>query len=422
MKRLIFTLSLVLLLAFSTVVAFAQDEIKLNIDSSKVEFNSESGFPFIDENYRTQVPFRATLEKFGAKVDWDNEIGAAVATKGDITVKVPVGEKYILKNGEKIATDTVAINKGNRVYLPIRPVLEAFGSDVQWDSELMTVVIATQPVDAKKLLMDAYAKSSAWKNYDGKITMDMLMSIPDESGVLQPMKMNMKMDMTTFTNPQKVKLTANMEAEFQGDKINQPAMNMYVTADKSKFVTYMGMYNTDGTLTWTKSTIDDESLTNLINYDVKANLEITEKYTKDVKFFGKYNDNSGKTLLRIQSTLSGEIYSELLGTYLEQLASSTNTQDVMTSEMLKNMGDFRFIIYIDEKSGEIVKYEMDLGSIYSSMFSNMTESESMPKELIESLKNIKAKMVMEVININKAKDFEIPKEALNASEASTVLQ
>ena len=94
----------------------------------------------------------------------------------------------------------------------------------------------------------------------------------------------------------------------------------------------------------------------------------------------------------------------------------------MTSEMLKNMGDFRFIIYIDEKSGEIVKYEMDLGSIYSSMFSNMTESESMPKELIESLKNIKAKMVMEVININKAKDFEIPKEALNASEASTVLQ
>ena len=286
----------------------------------------------------------------------------------------------------------------------------------------MTVVIATQPVDAKKLLMDAYAKSSAWKNYDGKITMDMLMSIPDESGILQPMKMNMKMDMTTFTNPQKVKLTANMEAEFQGDKINQPAMNMYVTADKSKFVTYMGMYNTDGTLTWTKSTIDDESLTNLINYDVKANLEITEKYTKDVKFFGKYNDNSGKTLLRIQSTLSGEIYSELLGTYLEQLASSTNTQDVMTSEMLKNMGDFRFIIYIDEKSGEIVKYEMDLGSIYSSMFSNMTESESMPKELIESLKNIKAKMVMEVININKAKDFEIPKEALNASEASTVLQ
>jgi uncharacterized protein YxeA len=101
MKKIIFTITLVLLLVMSSVVAFAQEEIIVAVDSNKVEFNSESGAPFIDQNNRTQVPFRATLEKFGATIDWNNDTRVAIATKGDITVEVPVDQNYILKNGEK---------------------------------------------------------------------------------------------------------------------------------------------------------------------------------------------------------------------------------------------------------------------------------------------------------------------------------
>ncbi|MFA6983575.1 MAG: stalk domain-containing protein, partial [Sedimentibacter sp.] len=72
MKKVLFILSLVLLLALSSVSAFA-DDVVINIDSTKVEFNEELGFPFVDENDRTQVPFRATLEKYGAKVEWNNK-------------------------------------------------------------------------------------------------------------------------------------------------------------------------------------------------------------------------------------------------------------------------------------------------------------------------------------------------------------
>lgn len=420
MKKIIFTISLVLILSLSSVVAFAQDEIIVNIDSNKVEFNSEIGSPFIDANYRTQVPFRVTLEKFGAKVDWNKETNSAVAVKGDVTVQVPIGEKYILKNGEKIATDTVAIIKDEKTYLPISAVVKAFGADVQWDGALKTVVITTQPVDARKILMDAYAKSVAWNNYDSKIAMDMAMSVPDDKNVMQPINMKINMDMTAFTKPQKIKITANMVADVLGQKLDQPLMNMYLTVDGKKFTTYMGMADAAGKLAWTKSTVEDEALAQLANYDMKASLELTNKYTKDVKYFGKSTDAAGRTLLRIQNTLSGEIYKDLLGSYMKQLASSTNTQDMLTADMLKNMGDFQFIIFVDEKSGEIVKYEMDLGSIYSSMFSGMKESAEMPKEAIEMLKNIKATMVMEVLNINAAKDFEIPKEALNAAEAPVV--
>lgn len=417
MKKIIFTISLVLILSLSSVVAFAQDEIIVNIDSNKVEFNNEVGSPFVDENYRTQVPFRATLEKFGAEVKWDDATRSAVAVKGDITVQVPIGEKYILKNGEKIATDTTALIKDSRTYLPIRAVVEAFGSNVEWDSALKTVVITTEPVDARKILMDAYAKSVNWKNYDSKIAMDMTMSIADEKGASQPVNMKIDMDMTAFTKPQKIKMTSTMIAEVLGQKIDQPLMNMYVTVDNKKFTTYMGMSDAAGKLTWTKSTVEDEALAELANYDIQKSLELTSKYTKDVKYFGKSTDAAGKTLLRIQNTLSSEVYTDLLGSYMEQLATSTNTQDIMTADMLKNMGDFQFIVYVDEKSGEIVKYEMDLGSVYASMFSGIKESAEMPKEAIEMLKNIKATMVMEVLNINTAKDFVIPAEALNAPEA-----
>lgn len=423
MKKIIFTITIVLMLVMSTVVAFAQDEITVTIDSNKVEFNSELGTPFIDQNYRTQVPFRATLEKFGAKVDWNNETHVAIATKGDITVEVPVGLNYILKNGEKIDIDTAAIIENDRTFLPIRAVVEAFGSEIQWDKGLNTVVITSTPVDAKKILMDAYTKSADWESYDGNIVMDMTMPVPDENGGTQTMAMKMNMYMTAFTKPNKIKLTSDMVMDFAGQNINQPLLDMYITIDKDKFVTYMGMYDATGKISWTKSTVEDALLSELASYDIKANLELTEKYTKDVKYFGKYTDENGKTLLKIQNTLSGEIYTELLGTYLEQLAGSTNTQDVLTADMLKSLGDFEFVMYIDEETGELVKYEMDLSSIYSSMFSGMANNENLStedKESLSVLKDIKANMLMNITNINQSKDFEIPKEALDAPETPAI--
>jgi predicted methyltransferase len=47
MKRIVFVLSLVLVLVLSSITAFA-DEIVITIDSDKVEFTEDLGFPFID--------------------------------------------------------------------------------------------------------------------------------------------------------------------------------------------------------------------------------------------------------------------------------------------------------------------------------------------------------------------------------------
>ena len=427
MKKVLFILSLVLLLALSSVSAFADDVI-INIDSTKVEFNEELGFPFVDENDRTQVPFRATLEKYGAKVEWNNEDRIAIATKDEIVVEVPIDGNYILKNGEEIPIDTAARIVNGRTYLPIRAVIEAFGSDVEWDVALNTVVITTEPVDAKALYFAASDKSYEWDNYDIDAKINMSVNVPDDEGNVQPLDMDMNMYMTIFMNPIKAKINTSMVMPGMEDLALQPIMNMYLIVDEENITQYMGMADETGELKWIKQTIAMSMLSDLIKNDeetIAKNKELTEKYTEDVKYFGKYSED-GKTLLRLQYILSGDIYKEIFNESSKLMPEPANEEEAMAAEMIQNIanmdiGDLTYIVYIDEATGEMVRMEMDLAEMVSSMVSGMTEITGMPPEAMEVFKSLKAVMTMDILNINSAEDFEIPEEVLNAPEMSEMI-
>ena len=429
MKRIVFVLSLVLLLALSSVTAFADEVVIINIDSVKVEFTEVLGFPFIDENNRTQVPFRAVLQKFGAEVDWDNETRTAIATKDGIVVKVPIGESYILKNDEKIDVDTASRIVNDRTYLPIRAVLEAFGSDVEWDGALKTVVVTTEPVDAKALYFAANEKSYDWKNYDINAKIHMSMDIPDDAGSVQPFSMDMNMYMSIFMEPLKAKITTSMLIPGIEEEVFVPMVNMYMSIDEEGINQYIGMADETGELEWIKQTMAMGMLSDLIKYDeetIAKNKEMIEKYTKDVKYFGKYVED-GKTLLRLEYTLSGEIYKDIFADASELMPEPATEEEKMAAEMLEgfadiNLGDLPYIVYIDEATGEMVKMEMDLGNMVVSMLQGMTEALGIPAEELEALKSLKALMTMEILNINSAEEFKIPEEALNAPDMSQLLE
>ena len=429
MKRFVFVLSLILLLALSSVTAFADEVVIINIDSDKVEFTEVLGFPFIDENNRTQVPFRAVLQKFGAEVDWDNETRTAIATKDGIVVKVPIGESYILKNDEKIDVDTASRIVNDRTYLPIRAVIEAFGSDVEWDGALKTVVVTTEPVDAKALYFAANEKSYDWKNYDINAKIHMSMDIPDDAGSVQPFSMDMNMYMSMFMEPLKAKITASMLVPGMEEEVFVPMVNMYMTIDEEGIKQYIGMADETGELEWIKQTTAMGMLSDLIKYEeetIAKNKEMIEKYTKDVKYFGKYVED-GKTLLRLEYTLSGEIYKDIFAETSELMPEPATEEEKLAVEMLEGfadieLGDLSYIVYIDEATGEMVKMEMDLGGMVVSMLQGMTEALGVPAEELEALKSLKALMTMEILNINSAEKFEIPEEALNAPDMSQLLE
>jgi len=144
-KILAFALSLLLLMALTGPVdVLAENQVKIKYNDEFIVFNETYGFPFVDENNRTQVPFRLTMETVGATVSWNQKTKTATAIKGDIRVDVPIGELYILRNGEKILNDTTSRVIDARTYLPIRIVLEAFGGDVRWEQKSYTVFVEYQ--------------------------------------------------------------------------------------------------------------------------------------------------------------------------------------------------------------------------------------------------------------------------------------
>lgn len=100
----------------------------INVNNEMITFSADTGIPYIDEHNRMQVPLRQTLETCNVAVDFKESY--VICHKDGITIEIPMGQKYLIKNGEKITIDTnMQIIKG-RTYLPIRPVLEALGFKV----------------------------------------------------------------------------------------------------------------------------------------------------------------------------------------------------------------------------------------------------------------------------------------------------
>lgn len=140
MKKLLLTVGVIVVLTFASAVAVYGASI--NVNGSNVSFTDVTGYPYVDENNRTQVPLRVTMEQAGAKVTWDQAAKIATIEKGATVVKVPIGVNYILVNDKQVSTDTAAVIKAGRTYLPIRAVLEAVGFGVKWDSTTQTVFAA----------------------------------------------------------------------------------------------------------------------------------------------------------------------------------------------------------------------------------------------------------------------------------------
>ena len=137
-------LVLALLLSLLVLPAQAAEEaIGVTINGTPVTYDDGYGRPFVDAAGRTQVPFRLTMETFGCSVDWDNDTRTAMAEKDGTKVEVPVGRDYLIINGKRADIDTTAQLVDGRVYLPIRPVLEAFDASVTWNSKDHLVVVTT---------------------------------------------------------------------------------------------------------------------------------------------------------------------------------------------------------------------------------------------------------------------------------------
>lgn len=129
------------LLNATTISTPLNGVVNVTVFEEYIQYDERYGYPFVDSNNRTQVPFRITMEYFGATVNWIPETSTAIAELNGTTVRIPIGKPYIFVNDELVLNDTISIIKNDRTYLPIRAVLEAFGFDIDWNSYTQTVIV-----------------------------------------------------------------------------------------------------------------------------------------------------------------------------------------------------------------------------------------------------------------------------------------
>ncbi|MCE5195707.1 MAG: hypothetical protein LLG09_01055 [Negativicutes bacterium] len=174
-RTLLLSLLLLLVLAklgFAPANVLAADGNRADaiVDSFRLPYTADSGYPYIDANNRTQVPLRLTCEAIGCQVAWDANRKEATISKGAVSVLVAIDSSTIYRNNQAIANDTTAvINPADgRTYLPIRVVLEAFGCKVNWDQANRTVLVDSQcsAAYAKSLETGAVARANYWPNFN----------------------------------------------------------------------------------------------------------------------------------------------------------------------------------------------------------------------------------------------------------------
>lgn len=88
------------------------------------------GAPYVDDAWRTMVPFRVLGEAFGAEVEWNQDAQSVTYTVGETELVMTIGEDTYTLNGEEQTMDTAPVLSGDRTYVPVRFVAEDLGFEV----------------------------------------------------------------------------------------------------------------------------------------------------------------------------------------------------------------------------------------------------------------------------------------------------
>lgn len=136
-----------------------QLSVKLKIGSTDVERTVQGAktnskvdvAPFIYNN-RTMLPIRHVAESLGLDVQWIEKTRTVVLTDKTNRVEIPVDTNKIIVNGKVYESDTKAMIKNNRTYLPIANVARALGlvdgKEIIWNAKTQEVEI-TRTINLK---------------------------------------------------------------------------------------------------------------------------------------------------------------------------------------------------------------------------------------------------------------------------------
>jgi hypothetical protein len=132
--------ALLTMLLFAAFVAFSAQPART--DSVRIVVNgSEVQFdqPPIERGGRVFVPLRGVFERLGASVVYDN--GTINATGNGRSIQLQIGSTRAVVNGNSQQLDVAPFLVGSRTLVPLRFISESLGANVQYDNSSRVVSI-----------------------------------------------------------------------------------------------------------------------------------------------------------------------------------------------------------------------------------------------------------------------------------------
>lgn len=263
---------------------------------------------------------------------------------------------------------------------------------------------SSSPEDA---LTRAQAAFADVKSMHYTIDMDMGFSADGES-----MEMNTTAEADCIVDPimMDMDMTMDMMGLFDMD------LKMYVVQDGSSYTMYTGMDNGDGTMSWSKDTLDD--LGDIAQYNGKASMDIYLENGSNFKEIGA-EDVDGVSAVRYDGIISQDSLKSVMDTsgVLEQY-ESLGLEGM--EDLLDEMGDLPVSIWLDPDSDLPVKYEMDMTQMMQNMMNKLLAEEEETADIGFTVDKCVISMVCS--DYNTVSNIEIPEEALNADSYADSVQ
>lgn len=263
---------------------------------------------------------------------------------------------------------------------------------------------SSSPEDA---LTRAQAAFADVKSMHYTIDMDMGFSADGES-----MEMNTTAEADCIVDPimMDMDMTMDMMGLFDMD------LKMYVVQDGSTYTMYTGMDNGDGTMSWSKDTLDD--LGDIAQYNGKASMDIYLENGSNFKEIGA-EDVDGVSAVRYDGIISQDSLKSVMDTsgVLEQY-ESLGLEGM--EDLLDEMGDLPVSIWLDPDSDLPVKYEMDMTQMMQNMMNKLLAEEEETADIGFTVDKCVISMVCS--DYNTVSNIEIPEEALNADSYADSVQ
>ena len=262
---------------------------------------------------------------------------------------------------------------------------------------------AGQKTSAEGKIQQAAKNISKVKSMEYDMTTTMEMSMAGEA-----LAMDMTFGVVLFNDPMKMKMT--MDLSSMGESMS---MDMYMIQEGSSYVMYAGSMGQ-----WQKAVLSEEEMEEqLAASDIQQSIDLYVGKAGNFKEMG-YEDVEGVSALKIQGMISGDSLKEVMEAsgMLENLGTDLDDMGAeLVKKIIDNAGDLPVTIWVDEGKLLPLKYELDMTDMARSMYSVMFEEMGVSAEEAGfGVDNFF--MSMTCRNFDSAQEFEVPEEALSASE------